>query len=307
MLEGVPRLPRIHVPGGFYHATLRGNHRQDIFNHDGERTLLNMIVARALEKHGARLHAYCWMTNHLHFLLQVGVTPLGRLMQQIASEYARAFQASLATTGHLFENRYYATMVDTDPYLLEVLRYVHQNPVRAGLVLNAGHYRWSSHRTYLGSANEPWITTDFALAQFSDHRARAAVRYRAFIDAIPPAAMKEELAALDKGIPLLGKPEFLSQHIQQRGPAGTLETIIATACQHFSVTVVELRSPLRTSRLVTARAWIAKTATRNGTSTIAAIARELNRDESTLRSAMRRYAGGAQEGEDLPMRCKNLF
>jgi REP element-mobilizing transposase RayT len=202
MLKGVPRTPRIHVPGGFYHATLRGNHRQDIFNHDGERTLLNRIVARALEKHGARLHAYCWMSNHLHFLLQVGISPLSRLMQQIASEYARAFQSSLATTGHLFENRYYATMVDTDAYLLEALRYVHQNPVRAGLVLNAAQYPWSSHHTYLGST--PWITTDFALAQFSDDRARAMVCYRAFVDSLPPADMSEELAALERGVPLLG-------------------------------------------------------------------------------------------------------
>jgi len=246
------------------------------------------------------------MSNHLHFLLQVGISPLSRLMQQIASEYARAFQSSLATTGHLFENRYYATMVDTDAYLLEALRYVHQNPVRAGLVLNAAQYPWSSHHTYLGSTIQPWITTDFALAQFSDDRARAMVCYRAFVDSLPPADMSEELAALERGVPLLGKFEFHSRHIQQQRAATTLETIITTACQHFSVTVVELRSPLRTSRLVVARAWIAKTATRNGAATIAAIARELNRDESTLRSAMRKYAGGAEEDQDLLTRRSSL-
>ena len=85
----MPRPLRIHVPGGFYHVTLRGNHRQDIFHHARERSLLNIIVARALEKHQAGLHAFCWMTNHLHFLIRIGEAPLGRLMQQIASEYAR--------------------------------------------------------------------------------------------------------------------------------------------------------------------------------------------------------------------------
>jgi REP-associated tyrosine transposase len=298
----MPRPPRIHVPGGVYHATLRGNHRQDIFNRESERTLLNLIVSRALEKYAARLLAYCWMTNHLHFLLQVGETPLGRLMQQIASEYARAFQSSLATTGHLFENRYYATIVATDAYLLEALRYVHQNPVRAGLVSNAAEYPWSSHRVYLGDAIEPWVTTDFALAQFSEDRARAIVRFRAFVDAIPPADIAAELAALDKGVPLLGKPELLARDVRPPDAGSTLEEIVGDACRHFSVTVVELRSPLRTSRLVTARAWIAMTATRHGIATMAAIARELHRDESTLRAAMRKYVRVIEEDQISPRR-----
>jgi len=288
MLIRMPRPPRIHLPGGFYHATLRGNHRQDIFLQDCERTLLNKIVARALEKQRARLHAYCWMTNHLHFLVQVGETPLGKLMQQIASEYARAFQSKLETTGHLFENRYYATMVDTDAYLLEALRYVHQNPVRAKLVCNAADYPWSSHQTYLGHAVEPWVTTDFALAQFSSDRARAVVRYRSFVDEIPPAEIAEERSALENGAPLLGNPDFLAKHVP-KARAPLLETIIADACRHFSVTLADLRSPLRTSRIVAARAWIAHTAIRDGAAKMAAIARELNRDESTLRSAIRSH------------------
>jgi putative transposase len=286
----MPRLPRIHVSGGFYHATLRGNHRQNIFRHDSERTLLNKIVARALEKQAARIHAYCWMTNHLHFLVQVGESPLGRLMQQIASEYARAFQQNLTTTGHLFENRYYATLVDSDAYLLEALRYVHRNPVQAGVVSDAAHYRWSSHASYLGPGGDPWVTTDFALATFSNDRARAIALYRAFVDSVPPADIAKELAALEQGIPVLGKPDFIAQHLAPRPTPASLEVILSDACRHFSVTRDELRSPIRTSRLVTARAWIAHTATRGAVATMAAIARELNRDESTLRSAMRRYA-----------------
>jgi len=87
------RRPRLHVPGGFYHVTLRGNHRQDIFFSDEDRFRLERYVATALEQVGARTHAYCWMTNHIHLLIQVADTPLGAFMQRIGTRYARAVQA----------------------------------------------------------------------------------------------------------------------------------------------------------------------------------------------------------------------
>jgi putative transposase len=142
----MPRRLRIHVPGGFYHATLRGNHRQAIFTTSSDRALLNAIVARSLKAHLARLHVYCWMSNHLHFFIQVGDAPLGVVMRDIASNYARAYQAKLDTTGHLFERRYYAKVVEVEHYLFAVLRYIHLNPVADGLVQRAMDYPWSSHR-----------------------------------------------------------------------------------------------------------------------------------------------------------------
>ena len=125
------RKPRLHIPAAFYHVTLRGNHRQDIFFTADDRILLNAIVAEVIAGYGARLHAYCWMTNHTHMLIQVGDVPLGRIMLRIASRYARQIQARFRTTGHLFERRYHAVLVDVDSYLLELLRYIHLNPIRA--------------------------------------------------------------------------------------------------------------------------------------------------------------------------------
>src|ERR1700741_1204574 len=131
---------RLHLPGGFYHTTLRGNHREDIFTVDSDRGLLNTIVEFALSKHGARIHAYCWMTNHLHMLVQVGEEPLSALMRRIASGHARAYQANRKTPGHLFERRYHAVLVDADAYLMELVRYIHLNPVRARLVDSPHEY-----------------------------------------------------------------------------------------------------------------------------------------------------------------------
>jgi REP element-mobilizing transposase RayT len=102
------RPPRVHATGAFYNATLRGNHRQAIFRDDGDRERLDEVVAAAVERYDASLHAYCWMTNHVHLLVRVAEAPLGRVMQVMAARYARQFQRSIPTSGHLFERRYHA-------------------------------------------------------------------------------------------------------------------------------------------------------------------------------------------------------
>ena len=141
----MPRPPRLHVPGGHYHVVLRGNHREDLFATRDDRRVLDDIVADALIEQDARLHAYCWMTNHLHALVQVGDRPLGKLMHRIAVRYSRFRHRALDTVGHLFERRYRARLVDVDRYFVAVLRYVHLNPVKAGLATDPAQYPWSSH------------------------------------------------------------------------------------------------------------------------------------------------------------------
>lgn len=93
------------------------------------------------ERVHALTHAYCWMTNHVHLLVQVADQALGNLMQRVAIRFARATQKHLSTTGHLFENRYHALLVDVDSYFLKLLRYIHLNPVRARIVQSPQQYR----------------------------------------------------------------------------------------------------------------------------------------------------------------------
>ena len=101
----MPRPSRVHVPDGFYHVVLRGNHREILFGSGADRQVLNDIVADVVRSHGARVHGFCWMSNHLHALLQVADSPLGKTMQRIAMRYARHRHKSLQTIGHLFERR----------------------------------------------------------------------------------------------------------------------------------------------------------------------------------------------------------
>jgi REP element-mobilizing transposase RayT len=282
---------RIHVSGAFYHVTLRGNHQQPIFFAPNDRGLLNSIVEAALEKFGGRLHAYCWMTNHLHLLLQAGADPISKLMHKVASEYARAMQLKLETTGHFFERRFHATLVDVDAYLKQLLRYIHLNPVEAGLTADPAHYPWSSHRNYLEDRYDPWVTTDFALAMFGETRPRAVAAYRAFI-AVEAGVSWHPGDALHDGAEVLGGDDFLASLGQARPHCRSrqsLDQLIAEACARFEVDPGVLISPVRSAYLTQVRGWIARQAAARGIATISHAARALNRTEGALRHAIRNY------------------
>lgn len=284
---------RIHVPGAMYHVTLRGNHRQDIFFAPQDRELLTEIFMEAIGRWNARVHAYCYMTNHLHALVQVSDCPLGRLILHVAGQYARRLQASLLTTGHLFERRYHAVLVDTDSYLLELLRYIHLNPVRGHLVTSADDYPWSSHHVYSGRRDESWVTTDFALSMLHVDRRQAVQAYRRFVSACVAEAVTSPLAACNSNDGrILGGDEFARRML---GPAWrppstrTIEQIVDEACEQFGVTLERLRSASRERPLTEVRAWITQQTVSNRVASLAAVARYLNLDESSLRYAVKRY------------------
>ena len=285
----MPRRLRVHLAGAFYHVTLRGNHQQVIFASEGDRRLLDVIVVRALEKFDTRLHAYCWMTNHLHFLLQAGPSPLGNPMRNIASEFARAMQAKMATTGHLFERRYHASLVSADSYLLELIRYIHLNPVRAGICKDPSEFPWSSHHRYLGTREEPWVETRFVLRLLGSTQAKARVAYREFLSCgnsdWEPALQLAEVE--NSGPAALVGPGPISRPASSA--AGDLSALIAEACARFDVAPARIQSKRNDPFMTKVRGWIAYQARKREVASFAAVARALGRDEATLRYAMRAY------------------
>ena len=283
------RKPRLHVPAAFYHVTLRGNHRQAIFFAPADRNLFNHIVAEVITRYGARLHAYCWMTNHVHLLLQVGDTPLGKIMLRIASRYARELQTQFHTTGHLFERRYHAVLIDADAYLLELLRYIHLNPVRAKMVATPIDYPWSSHHVYLQQRDEPWVTTALALSMFHTELDPAIAAYDRFVHGSTSTdSPLQHCNPNDARI--LGSDTFAAQllgHAWQPRSHKTLDILIDEACQHFTVTRQALHSPNRHRSLTQARAWIAHQALTLRITSLSQVARTLNRSESSLRESVK--------------------
>lgn len=279
----MPRPPRVHVAGGFYHVTLRGNHRQPIFNCDADREVLDDLVGEVTGALNARVHAYCWMSNHLHAVVQVGEVDLGRVMQRIATRYARYFQKRMETTGHLFERRYHAVLVTTDAHLLATVRYVHLNPLRSGLVADPAAYRWSGHRAYLGFRGPSWLDTAFILAMFDSDAACARSAYARFTAAEAASGSDniEGRSIHPPALPGRSVPWPVAVPAEE-----SLDQLIARICRQEGVELNELRSRSRVRRLVRVRARIAEEACKARLGSLSELARRFDRHVSALSRAL---------------------
>ncbi len=289
----MPRNPRVHVPGGVYHAILRGNHRQVIFSEDPDYQRFEGILRESLQRYGALLHAYCWMPNHVHLAIEVGEAPLGRVMQLVASRYARSKQRRVPTTGHLFERRYRAKLVDADRYLLTLVRYIHNNPVRAGLVADAADHEWSSHLAYLGRVRTEWLVTSLALGALGEHPPVAMAAYRPFMANEPDA---DELRHIR---PPIGRgkaatptrpPAIRPVRPRRAQPRRSLEDIVVEVARESGVNPTQLNSGRRFSWLVRARTEIARRALLEGAATLTQVATRLGRTPSSLSELLARQA-----------------
>lgn len=285
---------RLHYPGGFYHVTLRGNHRQPIFRVPSDRDTLNRIVAEVIGDRAARLHAYCWMTNHIHMLVQISDIPLGRIMLPIASRYARIFQMRIETTGHLFERRYHSVLVDAERYLLTLVRYIHLNPVRAGLVADPASHPWSSHHDYAYAARTPWVHTSHVLRMLSAADDHAIQAYFDWMKAGDGDRWGEgELVTNAGNCQVLGDDAFVTRLAGSSAPDRTPETLqqlLSECAVRFNVDARTIASVSRSHALSRARAWFSIEGTRRGIATTSAVARFLGRDESAVRRLIQRHA-----------------
>ncbi len=152
---------RIEFEGAVYHVTSRGDRREPIYRDDVDRRLQLDVIAQAMERFDAQVLAWCQMGNHYHFVLHTRRANLSRLMRHVNGVYTQAFNRRHGLTGHLFQGRFKAILVDRDSYLLALCRYVERNPVAAGLVAAAGDWAWSSFRAHVGlEPTPPWLDTD---------------------------------------------------------------------------------------------------------------------------------------------------
>jgi REP element-mobilizing transposase RayT len=285
----------LFVAGGFYHVVLRGNNRGDIFFEDRDRRAWQSLLQKGLDRYGHRLHAYCWMTNHVHLLLQAGAVPLSNFLGTLASTYAKTVNTRDGRVGHLFERRYRASLVQQDPYLLEVVRYIHLNPIRASIVASLGDYPWSSHHAYTGQRRPAWLTTDFVLNCFDVTLSGARAAYLRFVHADEPPSSLRGLEQLGQISPsddqLIGddawKAETLDRRTSSR-PARSLDELVKDVCEKRGVTEDQLRSRSRKRRFSAIRAEIALVAVDEGIATMTEVARRFGRAHSGLSRTVNR-------------------
>jgi putative transposase len=293
----MPRRPRLFVPGGFYHVTARGNHQQPLFSDVVDYRALDQIVATSLEPARARLHAYCWMTNHIHLLVEIAELPLGVLIQRIATRFARAMQRRVPTTGHLFENRYHARLVDVDEYFFVVMRYIHVNPVRAGMAASADQYPWSSHDIYCGRRQVAWVTTDFGLALFASRTPEARRRYRQYLDEASPT---DDLPTNPVEPRVLGSKTATANRPQPvpPPPPKSLATLASDVCAEHGTTLADLVSTTRCFKLNQARETLAARAVCERVTTQREVAAFLHRSVPAISRAAAR--GQSAERSRMP-------
>jgi len=181
---------RIEFPGALYHITARGNAGQDIFLDARDSLRFLDVLDQVANRCRWRCYAYCLMTNHYHLVVETPAPNLAHGMRQINGRYTQAFNFRHQRSGHLFQGRYKAILIDRDAYLKEVCRYVVLNPVRAGLAPDARAWRWSSYRATLASGQAgrgqaspapDWLAVRDLLAWFADAPEAAAQIYAGFV------------------------------------------------------------------------------------------------------------------------------
>ncbi len=279
------RKPRLHVPGGVYHVMLRGNGGQEIFFDEEDRYHLYLLMQEGIERFGHRIHGFCCMPNHLHLVVQVAREPLSRIMQNLGFRYTRWVNKKQSRTGHLFQGRYKAVLVDADSYLLELVRYIHLNPVRAGLVKDPVEYPWSSHRAYLGLEELPWVQTESVLSQFAKRLVTCRKRYAIFIQKGITEGHREEFHQGGEDSRVLGDDDYLNRvlGIEPSSPSPVkLRDIVAHVAADMGVTQKKLKEAGRDRVAAKARAAIGYLARRLDVASLTEVAAFFQRDLSTL-------------------------
>ncbi len=209
------RLPRYVIPGQPQHIIQRGNNRQVIFSADEDYQFFRDAVVEAAHKYGLAIHAYVWMTNHVHIL----ATPefehsISKVFQSVGRRYVQYFNFTYHRTGTFWEGRYRATVVDSEQYLLTLMRYIELNPVRAGMVEHPGDYPWSSHRRNAqgdSGKNAHWIRPHNEYLRLGHDAVERQEAYRELFDsAIPGNDLREIRECTHKGW-ALGNERFREQ------------------------------------------------------------------------------------------------
>ncbi|NLX90426.1 MAG: transposase [Firmicutes bacterium] len=181
----MPRGAREKSESGIYHVVLRGTNRQEIFHEDSDRIRYLETLNRYKTKQAFQVLGWCLMGNHIHLLLQEGEAEISDIMKRIGVSFVWYYNRKYNTVGHLFQDRYKSEAVDHDQYLLTVIRYIHQNPVKAKIVKRPGDWKWSSCLGYYGKDVYPpgLLDSSLILSIFSKDRKAAMERFKEFNEA----------------------------------------------------------------------------------------------------------------------------
>jgi REP element-mobilizing transposase RayT len=275
------RKPRIHFENALYHVICRGNNREEIFLKEEDKKEYLNIIKKYKIKYNFKLYAYCLMDNHAHLLIEVEKIPLSKIMQGIQQVYTMKYNKKNNRSGHVFEQRYKSILCDKENYLLAVIKYIHENPLKAAL-LGGLNYKWSSHQEYINCRTNNLVDSDIILKVFSEDKAKAVSYYLSFMNT-------EQHVESYRGY------EYQEILDEDKGKEDELKVlnfgdIIDRVCKITDLSIEEIAAKKRTQRLVDARKAVIILSKRYTNLTNKEIANRLNISEPTVSNII--SAGG---------------
>ena len=226
----MPRAARLDMPGLLQHVIVRGIEKRDIFLDDQDRQSFLRRFSKLLQETETDSLAWVLLPNHLHLLLCPKRSKLAVLMRRLLTGYAITFNLRHQRSGYLFQNRYKSIVCEEEPYLLELVRYIHLNPVRAGMANNIGeldYYPWSGHAVLMGNEELPGQNTDEILGRFGQRITVSRRRYRQFVVDGISQGKKDELVGggLKRTLKLTGYEEVKAYDERVLGSEGFVERL----------------------------------------------------------------------------------
>ncbi len=207
---------RIEYPGAVYHVISRGDGKGKIFSDAADYKKFLNVIKKAKRRYGVIVYAYALMPNHYHFLIETPRANLTRLMHCVQTTYSVYYNTRHGRTGHVFQGRYKAILVEKDNYLLRLSRYIHLNPVRAKMVKRPQDYRWSSFGEYAGSTDSSVSAPGFVLESFGSSPSESIRKYAEFCGIDD----SEEIKKLIYGQFVIGSREFTDKVKKIRAAGG---------------------------------------------------------------------------------------
>jgi REP element-mobilizing transposase RayT len=244
---------RIQYPDAWYHVMSRGRRGEKVFEGKNDYNAFIDLLKELVEDFNVNIAAYCLLSNHYHLLVQTPDANISRSMRHLNGVYTQRFNRMHLCDGQLFRGRYKSIIVDGDSYLLELLRYIHRNPLEAGIVDKLNKYTWSSHKGYLSAAKKwDWLHKDFILSLFSKTKAESIRRYQRFVSKETPEEINQIFGR--RNLPtIIGRKSFVDkikdkffanksheEVPESRFLAPDVDTIIGEVCKYYKIQTNDL-------------------------------------------------------------------
>lgn len=304
------RKPRIHFAGAVYHVTLTGLDQQTIFKTVADRRAWESLIEEGAQRFGHTLHAYCWARNHVQMAIQVGDAPLSKVMQNLSFRYTRYFNKQHKREGALFQGRYKAILIDPDDYLNDLVRYIHNNPIRNKTAKTADAAKWTSHQAYLDSSKQPvWLTTATVLSTFGKTDKASRKAFAKFVDAGRDEGERLDLMRGTDGGRLLGSARFVKKALKPVKPTPrlmTLNQLVKQVCKEEGIKEAALKSESRARHESRIRQTITYLAMELEVASLTAMAERFNRDLTTMSRNQRYFRDRLNDDPELQKHVRKL-